>query len=129
MVVLHEGFCFYTTSRFVLISILQVVLLRTKERWVPHSPYYDDVAGLLYTHSTQLREISRERERERSKERKKMSSHGNSNSANDPRQPSAAKPFVAQMVSPQDLPVDYSGFIAVIFGVAGVMFRVGSVHI
>ncbi|GMY15534.1 protein Asterix, partial [Fagus crenata] len=52
-----------------------------------------------------------------------MSSHGNSNSANDPRQPSAAKPFVAQMVSPQDLPVDYSGFIAVIFGVAGVMFR------
>jgi hypothetical protein len=58
-----------------------------------------------------------------------MSSHGNSNSANDPRQPSAAKPFVAQMVSPQDLPVDYSGFIAVIFGVAGVMFRVGSEHI
>ncbi|KAI6675634.1 hypothetical protein NL676_003540 [Syzygium grande] len=27
------------------------------------------------------------------------------------------------MVSPQDLPVDYSGFIAVVFGVAGVMFR------
>ncbi|KAJ6970237.1 protein Asterix [Populus alba] len=53
-----------------------------------------------------------------------MSSHNNnSTSANDPRQPSAAKPFVAPMVSPQDLPVDYSGFIAVILGVAGVMFR------
>ncbi|KAK9277941.1 hypothetical protein L1049_027498 [Liquidambar formosana] len=52
-----------------------------------------------------------------------MSSHNNSSSANDPRQPSAAKPYVAQMVSQQDLPVDYSGFIAVVFGVAGVMFR------
>ncbi|MBA0656728.1 hypothetical protein Goklo_009064 [Gossypium klotzschianum] len=53
-----------------------------------------------------------------------MSSHNNnSTSANDPRQPSAAKPYVAQPVSPQDLPVDYSGFIAVIFGIAGVMFR------
>ncbi|KAG6746913.1 hypothetical protein POTOM_049289 [Populus tomentosa] len=53
-----------------------------------------------------------------------MSSHNNnSTSVNDPRQPSAAKPFVAPMVSPQDLPVDYSGFIAVILGVAGVMFR------
>ncbi|KAI8528838.1 hypothetical protein RHMOL_Rhmol12G0178600 [Rhododendron molle] len=52
-------------------------------------------------------------------------SHNNSSSsaANDPRQPSAAKPFVAPMVSPQDLPVDYSGFIAVICAVAGVMFR------
>ncbi|CAK7323251.1 unnamed protein product [Dovyalis caffra] len=53
-----------------------------------------------------------------------MSSHNNNSaSANDPRQPSTAKPFVAPMVSPQDLPVDYSGFIAVILGVAGVMFR------
>ncbi|KAF3438101.1 hypothetical protein FNV43_RR20857 [Rhamnella rubrinervis] len=52
-----------------------------------------------------------------------MSSHGNSSTANDPRQPSAAKPFVQQSVAPQDLPVDYSGFIAVMFGVAGVMFR------
>jgi hypothetical protein len=48
-----------------------------------------------------------------------MSSHGN-----DPRQPSAAKPYVAPVIAPQDLPIDYSGFIAVIFGVAGVMFRV-----
>ncbi|RDX64022.1 Protein Asterix [Mucuna pruriens] len=47
-----------------------------------------------------------------------MSSH-----ANDPRQPSAARPYVAPQISPQDLPIDYSGFIAVIFGVAGVMFR------
>ncbi|XP_062169723.1 protein Asterix [Alnus glutinosa] len=52
-----------------------------------------------------------------------MSSHGNAASVNDPRQPSAAKPYVAPMVSPQDLPVDYSGFIAVIFGIVGVMFR------
>ncbi|XP_057443081.1 protein Asterix [Lotus japonicus] len=47
-----------------------------------------------------------------------MSSHGN-----DPRQPSAAKPYVAPQVAPQDLPIDYAGFIAVLFGVAGVMFR------
>lgn len=47
-----------------------------------------------------------------------------STQANDPRQPSAAKPFVAPAVNPQDLPVDYSGFIAVVFGIAGVMFRV-----
>ncbi|WRX18876.1 PAT complex subunit Asterix - like 1 [Theobroma cacao] len=49
-----------------------------------------------------------------------MSSHNNNSaSVNDPRQPSAAKPFVAQPMSPQDLPVDYSGFIAVVFGIAG----------
>ncbi|KAI4341467.1 hypothetical protein MLD38_026187 [Melastoma candidum] len=47
----------------------------------------------------------------------------NSNNANDPRQPSAAKPFKAPTVAPQDLPVDYSGFIAMVFGIAGVMFR------
>ncbi|KAL9372535.1 hypothetical protein Peur_034779 [Populus x canadensis] len=53
-----------------------------------------------------------------------MSSHNNNPaSANDPRQPSASKPFLAPMVSPQDVPVDYSGFVAVILGVAGVMFR------
>ncbi|KAI4335920.1 hypothetical protein L6164_014516 [Bauhinia variegata] len=52
-----------------------------------------------------------------------MSSHGNASSANDPRQPAAAKPYVAPAVAPQDLPIDYAGFIAVIFGVAGVMFR------
>ncbi|KAJ4841425.1 hypothetical protein Tsubulata_009064 [Turnera subulata] len=54
-----------------------------------------------------------------------MSSHSsNASSANDPRQPTAARRYVAPAVSPQDLPVDYSGFIAVIFGVAGMMFRV-----
>ncbi|KAE9607830.1 hypothetical protein Lalb_Chr09g0334301 [Lupinus albus] len=47
-----------------------------------------------------------------------MSSQGN-----DPRQPSAAKPYVAPPVSPQDLPIDYAGFIAVVFGIAGVMFK------
>ncbi|XP_048330469.1 protein Asterix [Ziziphus jujuba] len=52
-----------------------------------------------------------------------MSSHGNASNANDPRLPSAARPYVPQPVAPQDLPVDYSGFIAVMFGVAGVMFR------
>ncbi|PON70328.1 Protein Asterix [Trema orientale] len=52
-----------------------------------------------------------------------MSSHGNASGASDPRQPSAAKPYVPPVVAPQDLPVDYSGFIAVIFGVFGVMFR------
>merc|ERR1712183_553799 len=69
--------------------------------------------------------ISTQSKREKRSKRivSEMSSHGNSNSANDPRMPSAAKPFVAPLVNPQDLPVDYSGFIAVIFGIAGVMFR------
>ncbi|CAN8256906.1 unnamed protein product [Cochlearia groenlandica] len=50
-------------------------------------------------------------------------SHGNVTPANDPRQPLAAKPYTPRPVSPEDLPVDYSGFIAVILGVSGVMFR------
>ncbi|XP_038687211.1 protein Asterix-like [Tripterygium wilfordii] len=52
-----------------------------------------------------------------------MSSHGNPSSANDPRQPSAARPYVPAVISTQDLPIDYYGFIAVVFGIAGVMFR------
>ncbi|OVA18900.1 Uncharacterized protein family UPF0139 [Macleaya cordata] len=53
-----------------------------------------------------------------------MSSHNNSSStASDPRQPSTAKPYVPPTLAPQDLPFDYSGFIAIIFGVTGVMFR------
>uniref|UniRef100_A0A7N0UZX6 Protein Asterix n=1 Tax=Kalanchoe fedtschenkoi TaxID=63787 RepID=A0A7N0UZX6_KALFE len=52
-----------------------------------------------------------------------MSHAHNSSTANDPRQPSAAKPFVATATAPQDLPIDYAGFVAVIFGVAGVMFK------
>ncbi|CAN0871031.1 Protein Asterix [Linum grandiflorum] len=44
-------------------------------------------------------------------------------SPNDPRQPTTAKPYAAPMVAPEDMPVDYSGFIAVLLGVAGVMFR------
>ncbi|CAI9787232.1 unnamed protein product [Fraxinus pennsylvanica] len=43
--------------------------------------------------------------------------------SNDPRQPSAARPYKPPVVAPQDLPVDYSGFIAVVFGVFGAMFR------
>ncbi|XP_010259487.1 PREDICTED: protein Asterix [Nelumbo nucifera] len=52
-----------------------------------------------------------------------MSSHNNSSSANDPRQPSTAKPYVPPVIAPQDMPIDYSGFIAVVLGVSGVMFR------
>ncbi|KAF8378802.1 hypothetical protein HHK36_030151 [Tetracentron sinense] len=53
-----------------------------------------------------------------------MSSHHNSSSAaSDPRQPSTANPYVPPMIAPQDLPVDYSGFIAIVFGIAGAMFR------
>ncbi|XP_010939356.1 protein Asterix-like [Elaeis guineensis] len=46
-----------------------------------------------------------------------------SSTASDPRQPSTARPYVPPTVSPQDLPIDYSGFFAVIFGVTGVMLR------
>ncbi|KAG5602261.1 hypothetical protein H5410_033631 [Solanum commersonii] len=46
-----------------------------------------------------------------------------SSPANDPRQPSTAKPYKPSPVAPQDLPIDYSGFIAVICGVFGAMFR------
>ncbi|KAL9672396.1 hypothetical protein QQ045_028646 [Rhodiola kirilowii] len=47
----------------------------------------------------------------------------NSSTSNDPRQPSAARSFVATATAPQDLPIDYSGFIVVVFGIAGVMLR------
>ncbi|TVT97855.1 hypothetical protein EJB05_56867 [Eragrostis curvula] len=43
--------------------------------------------------------------------------------ANDPRQPSTAKPYAPPKLSPQDLPIDYAGFLAVVFGVIGVMLR------
>ncbi|KAL6894113.1 hypothetical protein ACP4OV_008211 [Aristida adscensionis] len=43
--------------------------------------------------------------------------------ANDPRQPSTAKPYAPPKLSPQELPVDYAGFLAVVFGVVGVMLR------
>ncbi|KAK9723995.1 hypothetical protein RND81_05G039900 [Saponaria officinalis] len=43
---------------------------------------------------------------------------------NDLRQPSAAKPYKPSLVTPQDLPVDYAGFIAVLCGVLGAMFQV-----
>ncbi|WVZ60611.1 hypothetical protein U9M48_010608 [Paspalum notatum var. saurae] len=41
----------------------------------------------------------------------------------DPRQPSTAKPYSPPKLSAQDLPVDYAGFLAVVFGVVGVMLR------
>lgn len=56
--------------------------------------------------------------------REKESGSGMSSAGNDPRQPSAAKPYVAPVVPPENLPIDYSGFVAIVFGVAGVMFRV-----
>ncbi|GER48088.1 protein Asterix [Striga asiatica] len=42
---------------------------------------------------------------------------------NDPRLPSAARPYKPSVVAPQDAPIDYSGFVAVICGVFGAMFR------
>ncbi|KAG0464740.1 hypothetical protein HPP92_018904 [Vanilla planifolia] len=47
-----------------------------------------------------------------------------SSAVSDPRQPSSAKPYIPPPISPQDLPVDYAGFLAVALGVTGVMFRV-----
>ncbi|OAY79868.1 Protein Asterix [Ananas comosus] len=44
-------------------------------------------------------------------------------SASDPRKPSTARPYVPPTISPQDLPIDYAGFLAVVLGVTGVMFR------
>eukprot|EP01018_Ginkgo_biloba_P029363 Gb_35056 [translate_table: standard] len=41
----------------------------------------------------------------------------------DPRQPSTAKPYIPPSISSQDLPPDYSSFLAIMFGVAGVMLR------
>lgn len=42
---------------------------------------------------------------------------------NDPRQPSTARQYTPPKLSPQDLPIDYAGFLAVVFGVLGVMLR------
>lgn len=49
--------------------------------------------------------------------------HNNPSAANDPRLPSAAKPYKPPLVSAQDLPIDYSGFFAVICAVLGLMFK------
>lgn len=43
--------------------------------------------------------------------------------SSDPRQPSAARPYVPPLLNPQDLPPDYSSFLAILFGIAGVMLR------
>ncbi|KAH7283736.1 hypothetical protein KP509_34G021500 [Ceratopteris richardii] len=43
--------------------------------------------------------------------------------SSDPRLPSAARPYRPPLVNPQDLPPDYSSFLAILFGVAGVMLR------
>ncbi|KAJ3669803.1 hypothetical protein LUZ60_010127 [Juncus effusus] len=42
---------------------------------------------------------------------------------NDPRMPSAAKPYKPPVLSAADLPIDYAGFLAVILGAVGVIFR------
>ncbi|KAK1384221.1 Protein Asterix like [Heracleum sosnowskyi] len=46
-----------------------------------------------------------------------------STTGNDPRQASAARRYVAPVVAAENLPIDYAGFIAIVFGVVGVMFR------
>ena len=72
-------------------------------------------------------ESTEERERsEREREMKEGSSSGGGAFAggSDPRQPSTAKPYAPPKLSPQDLPIDYAGFLAVVFGVVGVMLRV-----
>jgi hypothetical protein len=51
-------------------------------------------------------------------------SGGASAGANDPRQPTTARPYAPPKLSSQDLPVDYAGFLAVVFGVVGVMMHV-----
>ncbi|KAJ8629011.1 hypothetical protein MRB53_022334 [Persea americana] len=51
------------------------------------------------------------------------SHHAHASSASDPRQPSTAKPYIPPTIAPQDLPIDYSGFIAIVFGITGVMLR------
>ncbi|KAI5071701.1 hypothetical protein GOP47_0013952 [Adiantum capillus-veneris] len=43
--------------------------------------------------------------------------------SSDPRLPSAARPYVPPLLNPQDLPPDYSSFLAILFGIAGVMLR------
>uniref|UniRef100_A0ACD5WEW6 Uncharacterized protein n=2 Tax=Avena sativa TaxID=4498 RepID=A0ACD5WEW6_AVESA len=43
-------------------------------------------------------------------------SGGASAGANDPRQPTTARPYAPPKLSSQDLPVDYAGFLAVVFG-------------
>ncbi|EMS51457.1 hypothetical protein TRIUR3_04165 [Triticum urartu] len=38
-------------------------------------------------------------------------------------QPASARPYAPPKLSSQDLPVDYAGFLAVVFGVVGVMLH------
>jgi len=63
-------------------------------------------------------------ERERSEMKEGSSWGGAAAGGNDPRQQSTAKPYAPPKLSPQDLPIDYAGFLAVVFGVVGVMLRV-----
>ncbi|XP_006650613.1 protein Asterix [Oryza brachyantha] len=51
------------------------------------------------------------------------SSGGGSAGGSDPRMASTARPYTPPKLSPQDLPIDYAGFLAVVFGVVGVMLR------
>ncbi|XXG71231.1 hypothetical protein AAC387_Pa07g0532 [Persea americana] len=51
------------------------------------------------------------------------SHHAHASSASDLRQPSTAKPYIPPTIAPQDLPIDYSGFIAIVFGIIGVMLK------
>ncbi|KAM0862799.1 hypothetical protein ACQ4PT_045021 [Festuca glaucescens] len=53
-------------------------------------------------------------------------SGGASAGANDPRQPTTARPYAPPKLSSQDLPVDYAGFLAVVFGVVMMHYKVCS---
>ncbi|PKA50348.1 Protein Asterix [Apostasia shenzhenica] len=46
-----------------------------------------------------------------------------SSSTADPRQPPAVKPYAPPRILADELPFDYAGFLAVIFGITGLMFR------
>ncbi|KAG8048009.1 hypothetical protein GUJ93_ZPchr0008g13880 [Zizania palustris] len=55
---------------------------------------------------------------------KEASSSGSASAgSSDPRQPATVKQYVPPKVSPQDLPIDYPGFLAVVFAVIGVMLH------
>ncbi|KAI8005175.1 Protein Asterix [Camellia lanceoleosa] len=93
-----------------LMFVMSPTNVKTKRRGLKIAQCPDDNGVMLG-----LLQLKRERQI------REMSSHNNSSSsaANDPRQPSTAKPFASSMVSPQELPIDYSGFIAVICAVIG----------
>jgi hypothetical protein len=82
---------------------------------------------LLFVFSFFSSFVSDRKGREKMKEA--TTSGGASAVANDPRQPATARPYAPPKLSSQDLPVDYAGFLAVVFGVVGVMMHVSTIAI